>query len=269
MTPAATKMLQTRDGPMLAFQGDAYVTRCLEAYGEFSPGEWDLLAQIIKPGMAVIEAGANIGAHTLAMARACHPGPLFAYEPQRRVFQVLCANLALNGVENVLALPEACGAEPGQAVIPALDYAGAGNFGGVSLAPPGSAGETVRVSRIDGLGLPACGLIKADVEGYEAEALQGAAATIARCRPVLYVENDRREKREALIRLIASLGYRLYWHLPPLARRNNFNGNPEHVFGEKPIVSVNMLCLPAERETRTDLEPIDPESWALPKGFRG
>ena len=265
----ATKMLQTRDGPMLAFQKDAYITRCLETYGEFSPGEWELLAQLIRPGMTVVEAGANIGAHTVALARACRPGALYAYEPQRRVFQVLCANLALNGVENVQAIPEACGAEPGHAVVPPLDYERENNFGGISLEPEGAKGEKVRVSRIDDLGLPACGLIKADVEGYEGEALRGAAGTIARCRPVLYVENDRAPKRDALIKLIAGMGYRLYWHTPPLARGNNFNRSQEDIFGGRRFISLNMLCIPQERGTQTDMELIDPENWDLPKGYGG
>ena len=102
------------------------------------------------------------------------------------------------------------------------------------------------------MGLSACGLIKADVEGFEAEALRGAADTIARCRPMLYVENDRPENRDALIKLIAGMGYRLYWHLPPLARRNNFNGYADNIFGDRAMISVNMLCVPAERPTPTD-----------------
>jgi hypothetical protein len=78
----------------------------------------------------------------------------------------------------------------------------------------------------------------------EIEALHGAAATIERFRPLMYVENDRKDRSAALIARIQSYGYRLYWHLPPLYRPNNFRGDAENIFGGK--VSVNMICIPHE-----------------------
>jgi FkbM family methyltransferase len=264
--PELLKTLTTRHGTMLAFPQDRYVTRCLEVYGEHSPAEISLLTQIVTPGMTVVEVGANIGAHTLPLARACRPGPLYAFEPQRRVFQVLCANLALNDIDNAVALPQACGAEAGWAVIPPMDYAGPENIGGVSLAPAGSAGERVQVVRLDDLDLPACGLLKVDVEGFEAEVLTGAAATIRRHRPVLYVENDRPPKQRALIRQMADLGYRLHWHTPRLVIGSNFNRETRVVF-DKDYRSLNVLGVPAESPRTVVLEPIDPDDPRQPSEF--
>jgi hypothetical protein len=66
-----------------------------------------------------------------------------------------------------------------------------------------------------------------------------------------------------VISLIAGMGYRLYWHTPPLFSRDNFNGSQEDVFGR--IVSVNMLCIPREPGTKvTDLAEIDPDNWTSP-----
>ncbi|MFL5298000.1 MAG: FkbM family methyltransferase [Phenylobacterium sp.] len=264
-TPPTTKPVQTRHGTMLAIAGDQYITRSLELYGEFSGAEWDVLEQIVKPGMTVVEVGANIGAHAIPLARRCFPGPLYLFEPQQRIFQVLCANLVLNGVRNAIAYPDAAGAEHGYVMLPPIDYAAAANFGGVSVQPyeEEAGGLRVRVTPLDSLALSACHLLQVDVEGFEAEVLRGAARTIARFRPVLYVENDRREKQAELISLIASMGYRLYWHLPPLFRPENFNGCQENVFGE--IVSLNMLCLPQESGTVVkDIELIDPGNWSHP-----
>lgn len=257
------KQLRTRHGPMLALPGDAYVTRCLEVYGEFSPGERTLLEQLIVPGCIVVEAGANIGAHTVTLARACAPGPLYAFEPQQRVFQILCANLVANGIENVIASPDALGAAPGVAVIPPLDYDRDGNFGAVSLAAADADGWPVRVAPLDALDLPGCRLLKVDVEGFEAEVLQGARNTIARHRPFIYVENDRGPKQRALIGLVHELGYRAWWHTPPIIQTDNFNGVQSNVFGAN-YLSVNMLCLPAEMPVQIDLEPIDPADPRLP-----
>jgi len=61
---------------------------------------------------------------------------------------------------------------------------------------------------------------------------------------VLYVENDRVENSERLIRLIQGLGYRLWWHFPRYFNPDNFAGNPENVFGSG--ASINMLGVPSE-----------------------
>lgn len=265
MANSDTKTLQTRHGPMIALAGDRYITRSLEMYGEFSPGESSLFAQVVKPGMTVIEVGANIGAHSVALARNCFPGPLFVFEPQQRVFQILCANLALNDVRNAIAYPEACSDVEDVVVVPALDYGAEFNFGGVAVQAAGESvqGLRTRAAPLDNLGLAACHLIKIDVEGYEAQVLRGAAATIARCRPILYVENDRAANQGEIIGLIEALGYSQYWHVAPLFRPGNFNGAAEDFTNG--VASLNMLCVPAERDlTVTDMERIDPVNWRSP-----
>jgi FkbM family methyltransferase len=265
MASSDTKTLQTRHGPMLALAGDRYITRSLELYGEFSPGEWQLFAQMVKPGMTVVEAGANIGTHSVALARACFPGPLYLFEPQQRVFQILCANLALNGIGNAIAYPEACSDQAGLVVVPPLDYGAALNFGGVSVRADaqGVRGMRVRATALDSLDLAACHVLKIDVEGFEIQVVRGAAETIRKYRPLLYVENDRGAQQQELISLIAGMDYRLYWHTPTLFRADNFNACAEDIFPG--IVSINMLCVPAERKTTVkDLVEIDPENWTSP-----
>ncbi len=264
---ADTIEVETRYGRMWALRGDRYITRCLEAYGEYCESEADVFRQLVKPGMTVVEAGANIGTHTLMLARACAPGPLIAFEPQQRVFQLLCANLATNGVGNVVALPEAMGAAAGTVRLPALDYGAAYNFGSVSVEAGGggdwAAGRTVRMTPLDALALSACHFLKIDVEGGEADALRGAADVIARCRPVIYVENDRADHQPVLIALLAELGYEQYWHVAPLFNAANFKGATEDVTGG--VISLNMLCLPKESPVSvTGFERIDPTDWRSP-----
>ena len=263
---ADTVEVETRYGRMWALRGDRYITRCLEAYGEYCEAEADVFRQLVKPCMTVVEAGANIGTHTLMLARACAPGRLIAFEPQQRVFQLLCANLAANGVDNVVALPEAMGAVAGVVGLPALDYGGANNFGSISVeAGDGdwAAGRAARMTPLDALGLSACHFLKIDVEGGEAGALRGAAGVIARCRPVIYVENDRADQQPVLIALLAELGYEQYWHVAPLFNAANFKGGTEDVTGG--VISLNMLCLPKESPVSvTGFERIDPTDWRSP-----
>jgi FkbM family methyltransferase len=218
----------------------------LRKYGEFSPGETAVFKQVLGAGMTVVEVGANIGAHTVELSRLVGPtGAVLAFEPQRIVFQTLCANLALNGCTNVHARQAAIGASPGEIHVPMLDPGKSNNFGGLSLLGA-TQGEVVPLRTLDSLGLAACHVLKLDLEGMEVEALRGAPTLVQQHRPAMYVENDRRERSAELISLLLSWNYRLYWHTPPLfPGPDNFNKDAENIFGD--IVSINMLCLAAER----------------------
>lgn len=239
-----------RHGEMIYNIHDMYIGRSLDLYGEYSEGEIELFRRIVGRGQSVVEVGANIGAHTLFFARQVgSAGAVLAFEPQRVVFQTLCANLALNSVAHVDCRQQAVGAAAGEVVVPPIDYHREGNFGGLALGGH-TQGERVPLVVLDALDLDRCDLLKLDVEGMEQEALEGATATLSRLKPVLYVENDRREKSESLIRCLDSLGYSMYWHAPPLFNPRNFFGNPRNVFG--PIVSRNMLCVHRSRSARVE-----------------
>lgn len=51
---------------------------------------------------------------------------------------------------------------------------------------------------------------------YELLTLQGAVDVLTRSRPLLYVENDRLDKSQALIEWLWSQNYQLFWHMPRL-----------------------------------------------------
>lgn len=227
---------------MLYNKFDTYIGESLRLYGEYSFGEQVLFKRIVQPGSTVVEVGANIGVHTVELSRLVGAnGAVYAFEPQRLVFQALCANLALNQCANVFASHAAVGAENGTILVPAIDPAARANFGGVSLHGE-QAGESVPLLALDQANLPACHFIKADVEGMEVEVLRGAMETIRTHRPILYVENDREERAQELVELVMGLGYDLYWHLPLIFNPENFAGNHEDLFPR--VVSVNLLCVP-------------------------
>ncbi len=238
------RVRRCRHGLMAYNRNDEYIGRSLELYGEFSEIECRFLVRWLGADDVVIDAGANIGGLTVPLARAVGPGGrVIAYEPQRFVFELLCANAALNELTQVEPRRAALGARAGSVRVPCLSPRVAGNFGGTSV---GEQGDPVAVERIDDLGLAACRLIKADVEGVEADVLEGARETIARARPLLYVENDRLDRSPQLIALVRSLGYRAWWHLPPLYNPANHARNPANVF--RGIASANMFCVPEESE---------------------
>jgi FkbM family methyltransferase len=233
-----------RYGRVMYYANDIYIGRSIELYGEYSQAELDLWSQIVRPGMTVMDVGANIGTHMLYLAQAVGPtGRVFAIEPQRQLYQMLIGNLALNEIGNVDALFGAVGDRDGSIEVPLLDYRKIGNFGGISIDDgPWSVTDKVRIWTIDSMELKTLHFIKIDVEGMECAAVRGTLDTIARCQPVLYVENTREEHAHDLIEMILNLGYRLYWHRPPLFNARNFRGVAENVFGK--VVSGNMLGVP-------------------------
>jgi len=243
--PGFNRVKACRHGTLLYNIHDQYIGRALHEYAEFSQLEVDVFEKIITPGQTVVDAGANIGAHTVYFCKAVGPrGRVHAFEPQRVVFQALCANLALNSIQHGFAYHAALGDAPGRITVDTPDYAEGNNFGGMSLGE-WTQGEQVPLVTIDSLALDACHFMKIDVEGMEQSVIRGARETLARHRPVLYVENDRAEHARTLVRQIESLGYRLFWHLPPYFNPDNWARNPVNVFGN--IASRNMLCIPAER----------------------
>jgi len=221
---------------------DIYVGQAIEKYGEYAALEARFLEQLCGPGDVVIEAGANIGAHTVSLARRVGPaGRVLAFEPQRLVFQNLCANVALNSLTNVECHWAAVGSASGFVLAPELDFHQRNNFGGVSLVDARQGRRVPCAVLNDFLELDRLRLVKIDVEGMESHVIQGATQVIAKFKPILYVENDRVDKSEVLMRLIDGLGYRMYWHVSPLYNPQNFYGEEENIY--RNISSFNMLCL--------------------------
>jgi FkbM family methyltransferase len=252
---------QCRHGLMIYNRHDIYIGRSLELYGEYSLGECQIFEQIIRAGDVVIEVGANIGAHTLRLAQLAGPsGRVHAFEPQRIVFQTLCANLALNSITNTHCYLQGVGSTTGELPIPPIDYERPNNFGGVSFdadAPSRSSGadhgvEVVPLITLDHVfaSLAQLRFLKIDVEGMELDVLLGGRELIKRTRPILYVENDRPAKSEPLVATLRALGYDLYWHTPLLYNPANYFGNRENVFGG--TISINVFGVPSEAASRVE-----------------
>lgn len=239
-----------RHGPMLYNKHDQYVGRSLQLYGEYNRDEWDVLSQLVDPDDIVFEIGANCGAHTVPLAKKA--AVVYAFEPQRIMFQLLCANVALNHLSNVEAFPLAVGKEAGSIAVPQLSPEHENNFGALEL---GGIGDQVGMVQLTKDWLPPPSLIKIDVEGMELDVLRGAENLLLEVRPLLYVENDREEKGQELIDWLREREYRLHWHRPPLYSKDNFAGSRDNVFPG--IVSQNMLCVPQERVLECNLPEVE------------
>ncbi len=248
--PPAFPLTDTRFGRMFTLRGDTVVGRSLHAYGEIAGDEVDSILALVRSGDHVVDAGANIGFHTLALARAVGPeGAVTAIEPQRFCFQLLCANLTLNQHTHVLPIRAAMGDAPGLCRIPRLSPLASHNAGATQVLASGQdapESDEVAMVTLDSLGLARCDLIKVDTEGFEDRVIMGGQETLQSCRPALYVEVHDRDKLKALVGLLRPLGYTLALHHTRFFRAANHKGRQEQIFAPSAGGSA-LIALPPGR----------------------
>jgi FkbM family methyltransferase len=129
-----TFLKECRWGRFLLIRGDM-ISSYVDALGHWCDIEVDLFRALLPESEGVcIEVGANIGMHAVPLAKLCAGGEVICYEPQRPIFHVLCANLALNNCLNVRTRHAAVGAEAGRIAIQTGSYDEAWNYGSFSLS---------------------------------------------------------------------------------------------------------------------------------------
>jgi FkbM family methyltransferase len=245
-----TVILPTVFGPMLVNRYDDYQSNPLFKTGR--PSDHDeivMLGKILNflgTDLTVLDVGANIGTYSLALAQVVGPhGKIHAFEPQRLIFNLLVGTVAINSLQNAYCYNIALSDREGRIEIPQFDYNQPMNFGSVEFAPeqseqlPQTRGhdpakiDFVPLKTIDSFEFPSVNLIKIDAEGMEPMVIQGAAQTIRRCRPIMYVEYMKCD-REALQQTITQFDYAVN------------------------IVGLNFLCVPRERSSDIRIEPASP-----------
>ncbi len=255
METAHHALVEAKHGRFLVNPRDTYIGRSMLAYGEYSEVEWDFLSQLVPENGAVVEVGANIGTFTVPLARKVGPrGLVLAFEPQPLVFNQLAANLALNDLVSAQAINAACGADAGWTGINRIDPMREVNFGGVRFEAlrNDESDVRVRVERLDDVvDLAAVDLLKIDVEGMELDVLEGAAELIVSRRPLIYVEAQHPDRSPELLSFLDEAGYKMWWHLPPLYRPDNFFANDENIWGRQ-FLSTNVFCAPEEAKLQVN-----------------
>lgn len=219
----ATRLVKARHGYMMYNANDTGIGRTIGYYGEYFEAEIELLSKVVVPGDVVLDVGANIGTHTLPFARLVGDGGLVvAVEPTRLVYQMLCGNVALNGLENIDCVHAALGSETGVRRVLDFSLREELDYGAVSIEHiPGNV-ELKIFSLDDFFRYSKLKLIKLDVEGMELAVLQGGAQLLARMRPILYLDNDRLQRSRDLLGFLEQMNYTCYWHFPLQHSPDNF-----------------------------------------------
>jgi len=162
-----------------------------------------------SPGAVCVDIGANIGSTSLVWAKTVHEGKIFAIEPHPETYNLLERNIEINKAKQKILLRQlAVGANDGDMV---LFVSGEGTMAmqpanyrwkGKEISVPSMSLDSFiqkeNISTID--------LLKIDIEGGEAEALEGATKTLKHTKRVV-LEFHSSELRKKCIKILAQNGF--------------------------------------------------------------
>lgn len=232
------RSVEGRWGKVWFYGKDEYVGKSLFHYGEYNPDETEKIIALAseKPSLQCLDIGANWG--VMGQALESSGFNVVSFEPQPDVYNVLtrnvrgkCYNMGLSDSADTLSMPK-------------ILTGSRANYGGQSIGTRSELGTIpVEVRTLDSFGFTDVGFMKIDVEGFEERVLRGAAGTIALCRPIMYIEDDRVDRSASLRSYIRSLGYTIEEHHPALYRPNNFFGLRKNIW-DRNYVSHNLIARP-------------------------
>jgi FkbM family methyltransferase len=155
--------------------------------GVYEPFEGQCLKRLLRPGMTVVDVGANVGYYTWLASRLVGPaGRVLSFEPGPYAFERLQRVIAENSIRNVEACQIALSDHGGRATL-YVPQKEEGNYN-PSLTPylPDMTAVDVAVDRLDTLldrfNVGTVDLMKVDVEGHELNVFRGASLAVGEGR---------------------------------------------------------------------------------------
>lgn len=231
------------------------ISRIATYYGEWSDVEVMIFHLLLNSQSNVVEVGANLGLHTVPIAKAVPQGKVFAFEPQRIIYQQLCCNLALNNLTNVYSYRLGVSDTNTQMLIDSCHYDTFWNYGSFSLDKGFSTEddfaepiqkEPIDIIKLDDFApiarLDSLDLLKIDAEGFDVNVLNGAIDIITRLQPFVFVEYQP-DTKQALLEFFAKHDYQVFWQASLRYQQlNYFQAPPIDTSGD-----INFLAIPNSR----------------------
>lgn len=205
------------------------------------------------------DVGANTGiycwvaAQHYAKRKDQTKAKVYAFEPQADCVTALEATRTLNNWEDIVEiLPIGIGDRPGKGK---LYLSGTGSSLTDDFAGKDLPAQTIEIKTLDSLRNEPADFIKVDVEGFELAVLHGAAETISKDKPILFIEianriksrNFKNEKYAETLAWLKDHGYRI-WKC-----HNNAIEEIDARYDGDPQIDM-YLCL--HKEKHADLVPI-------------
>jgi len=232
---------------------DEYIGLSMREYGEFSEIELSLMSKFIMKDDVVFDIGANIGAFTVPFAKKVGElGKVYAFEPQKLIYDILQENINKNKLENVKVFNAGVGIKEEELELNDIDYSKVGNFGGVSFKYESSSFTKniknkkykVEVINLDQLmEIKKCNFIKMDVELMELDILKGGRNFLKKFRPILWIENHQSYPNK-INKFLLENDYDAYWAYSTVFNESNYFINENNYFDE--MGTLNTLAIPKE-----------------------
>jgi FkbM family methyltransferase len=188
----AERVLTTSCGDLFQADLGSFQEWHLWVYGSFEDYVARLFSYLVRPGDRCVDVGANIGLHTVRLAKLAGPqGEVIAVEPDPEIARRAAGNIALNGLANARVIQAAASAVAGAAVSLYRAADAHPNRAMASLHPhahlTGPAADVTTITVDEACAGPVA-LMKIDVEGHEGAVVAGAAETIERYSPAVVFE---------------------------------------------------------------------------------
>jgi FkbM family methyltransferase len=245
---------------------DADLSSTLEwqlwAFGGYEQHFAELFGCLVGPGDRCVDVGANVGVHTVRLARLVGAdGEVIAIEPDPDVVARASRNIALNGLANVRFISAAASERAGEMRLYRPSPWDTNRARASLIHHPYLTGvkTTVPVVTVDDVcsGAPVA-LIKIDVEGLEALVVRGAAETIGRCAPSVIFDYAPAPLEDAVAPTpfgwLADFGYLMFRVRPA---RHGITGRVRLALDrlhERPAVGGDFLAISPQAATR--LRPL-------------
>jgi FkbM family methyltransferase len=177
--------------------------------GTYENSKAKLFSTTIQRGHVVWDLGANVGYYSLlASVLVGSEGQVFSFEPAPRNLKYLRRHIELNHVKNCIVFDVAVSSSNGTA---RFDF-GPDNHTG-HLAGESENAVSVRTVALDSIvasgQIKPPNLIKCDIEGAEFDALTGAAGTLSKYGPAIFLATHGSKVHRDCCNLLTDLGYQL------------------------------------------------------------
>jgi FkbM family methyltransferase len=228
---------------------NSIVTSVLVAEGDWFEHEMELWRKWVKPGMTIIDVGANAGVYTFSAARAVgSTGRVLAVEPFSKCVQYLSETCRINNLNWVKVCAGAASDRNGTAKL-SLSAASelnelvseedgakqaSGNFEEVECFTLDSLVAKENVQQVD--------FLKIDAEGHELQVLRGSDRLLKQFSPIILYENisDSTSSNLPVANFLISMGYKLFTYRSYLQKLIPLNTDAD-------LGMLNIIAMPSQK----------------------
>ncbi len=188
-------MIRTSNGVYEIDPDDCYIRNHMMSGQVFESHiiNGSIIPKYISNAKYVVDVGANIGCHGISYAHANPNLTVWAFEPQKRLCNILRRNVVQNNLSDRVNVYDCgIGHTSMECQLSSLDTVQDKNHNGWNKAGLGigQGGEKMSIRTLDSFDLPGLDFIKIDVEGAEGLVIRGAQETLKKYKPVVFFEHN-------------------------------------------------------------------------------